>query len=66
MCIGIGVVFLLVIKLPDRVGKVIIAYIGKRENGVNVILMNGYGLPVNFFLYRFGVDFIGSAVGIIL
>ena len=38
MRIGIGIAFLLVVKPPDRVGKVVIAHIGKRENGVGVIL----------------------------
>ena len=32
MRIGIGIAFLLIIKLPDCVGKVVIAHIGKREN----------------------------------
>lgn len=42
MRIGIGIAFLLVVKLPDRVGKVVIAHIGKRENGVGVILLYSY------------------------
>ena len=65
MRIGIGIAFLLIIKLPDCVGKVVIAHIGKRENGVGVILLDGYGLPSHLFLHRFGVDFLGSGVGII-
>ena len=65
MRIGIGIAFLLVIKLPDCVGKVVIAHIGKRENGVGVILLDGYGLPSHLFLHRFGVDFLGSGVGMV-
>ena len=53
MRIGIGTAFLLVVKLPDRVGKVVIAHIGECENGVSVILLNGYGLPTHLFLHRF-------------
>ena len=47
MRIGIGIAFLLVIKLPDRVSKVIIAHIGKRENGVGVILYYCYRLTAH-------------------
>ena len=65
MRIGIGIAFLLVVKLPNRVGKVVIAHIRKCENGVGVILLDGYGLPSNLFLHRFGMDFLGSGVGII-
>lgn len=65
MRIGIGTAFLLVVKLPDRVGKVVIAHIGECENGVSVILLNGYGLPTHLFLHRFGANFLGSSVGII-
>ena len=46
MRIGIGIAFLLVIKLPDRVGKVVIAHIGKRENCVSMIFLYGYGRPL--------------------
>ena len=63
--IGIGIAFLLVVKLPDRVGKVVIAHIGKRENSVSVILLYSYGLPTNLFLHRLIADFLGSGVGII-
>ena len=65
MRIGIGIAFLLVIKLPDRVGKVVIAYIRKRENGVGVIFLYSYGLPAHLFLHRLGADFLGDGVGII-
>ena len=65
MRIGIGIAFLLVIKLPDRVGKVVIAHIGKRENRVSMIFLYGYGLSANLFLYRLCADFLGSGVGII-
>ena len=65
MRIGIGIAFLLVIKLPDRVGKVVIAHLGKRENGVGVILLYRYGLPTHLFLHRLSADFLGSGVGII-
>lgn len=56
MRIGIGIAFLLVVKLPDRVGKVVIAHIGKRENGVGVILLYSYSLPTHFFLHRLSAD----------
>ena len=65
MRIGIGIAFLLVIKLPDRVGKVVIAHIRKRENGVGVIFLYSYGLPAHLFLHRLGADFLGDGVGII-
>ena len=65
MCIGIGIAFLLVVKLPDRVGKVVIAHIGKCENRVGVIFLYGYSLPMHLFLHRFGTNFFGGGVSII-
>ena len=65
MRIGIGTAFLLVVKLPDRVGKVVIAHIGECENGVSVILLYRYGLPAHLFLHRFGTNFLGGDVSII-
>ena len=63
--IGISIAFLLVVKLPNRVGKVVIAHIRKCENGVGVILLDGYGLPAHLFLHWFGADFFGGDVSII-
>jgi hypothetical protein len=63
--IGISIAFLLVVKLPNRVGKVVIAHIRKCENSVGVIFLYSYGLPAYLFLHWFGADFFGGDVSII-
>ena len=53
------------VSYTHLVGKVVIAYIRKRENGVGVIFLYSYGLPAHLFLHRLGADFLGDGVGII-